>query len=274
MPIKRLLWLLGFLAIATVACVESKSEDTSAGTAPSAKTSAITVAAAASLQNSLQEIKSVYEQQSDVDVIYSFGSSGSLTQQILQGAPVDVFLSASNEWMDKLSEKGEIVEDSYKPLLTNALVLTTPKRSSQNKDIGSLLDLKKYADIAIAVGAPDSVPVGRYTQQALSALNLYASLQPKLVYGKSARQVLAYVETGNVDAGIVYATDALASERVSAVETVNSALHAPIVYPVAVIQTSQEREAAQAFVNFLSTPRAKEIFERSGFGSAPAEQAN
>lgn len=188
-------------------------------------------------------------------------------QQISQGAPVDVFLSASTDWMDALSQNGDIVETSRRPLLKNALVLIV---SSETTDITSFQDLRISPSMKIAVGEPNSVPVGRYTQEVLSDLELFNVLKPQLVFGKDARQVLAYVETGNAAAGIVYVTDALASKQVNIIEAAAADTHSPITYPVAVIQGSQQQEAAQTFVNFLSTQAAQDIFERDGFEVIPS----
>jgi len=259
MQTKRLLWAWGFICaliftLSTTACGLT-GQNTEA-------TSTITISAAASLQNALTDIQVLYEQQQATDIIYNFGSSGSLMQQIFQGAPVDVFLSASEGWIDTLSQRSEIVEDSRKRLLKNSLVLVV---SAEKSSINSFEDLIVDKAVKIAVGEPKSVPVGQYTQETLKSLGLLEQLTSQLVFGKNARQVLTYVETGNATAGIVYATDALASQRVSVIESVDSSLHSPIYYSAAIVQASQKRESAQNFIDFLSTPAAKEIFAESGF---------
>ncbi|NJN22301.1 MAG: molybdate ABC transporter substrate-binding protein [Leptolyngbya sp. RL_3_1] len=223
----------------------------------------LTISAAASVQDALQEVQVAYQDVApNVTVTYNFGSSGSLAQQIVQGAPSDVFLSASGEWMDELAAQGDLVDGSRRDLLTNAMVLIVAQDETTVADFPDL----QRADVGrVAIGEPDSVPAGSYAKAVLTTLNLFDALQPKLVFAKDVRQVLAYVETGNVDAGLVYATDAKLSDRVQIVATAPADSHPPIVYPVAVVQDSQHGAAAQAFVDFLSSDTAVAIFKEYGF---------
>ncbi|MGF1538558.1 MAG: molybdate ABC transporter substrate-binding protein [Elainellaceae cyanobacterium] len=225
----------------------------------------LTVSAAASLQDALKDIQVVYQAEApEATVVYNFGSSGSLAQQIAQGAPVDVFLSASVPWMDSLEAKGEILEESRRNLLQNAMVLIAP----QDTAIASFEDLTTDTARKIAMGEPESVPAGGYAKELLSALGLFKALQPKLVFAKDVRQVLSYVETGNVDAGLVYATDAQVSESIQVLATAPPNSHAPIVYTIAVVEDSSEAAAAQQFLDFLSTETAADIFRNYGFSMA------
>ncbi|WP_333327701.1 molybdate ABC transporter substrate-binding protein [Microcoleus sp. BROC3] len=224
----------------------------------------LNVSAAISLSKALGEIKAVYQSSNpNFTIIYNFGASGALEQQIQQGAPVDVFFSAATNPMDALQQSNLLINDTRRNLLTNRLVLITPKNGVALSDFKQLTDarIKK-----IAIGEPKSVPVGQYAQEMLTKLGLWQQLQPKLVLGNNVRQVLTFVESGNVDAGIVYATDATASDKVTVWLTAEENLHSPIVYPLAVIRNSRNPAAAKAFVDFLAGDRAKIVFQKYGFG--------
>lgn len=245
-------------------------------------TVALTVSAAASLQDAMQEIKALYERSFPIaTVTYNFGASGALAQQISQGAPVNVFLSASPSWMDVLEQKGQTVADSRQDFLKNRLVLVVPQRDANTgrldtdrPTIESFADLSDVRVGKVAIGEPESVPAGHYAEELLDGLNLLDSVRSKLVLAKSVRQVLSYVETGNVDAGLVYATDAQSSGRVRIVAYGSSEMHSQIEYSVAVIRPSaqqnstqkdQEQAAALDFVDLLSTDEAIAIFKKYGF---------
>ncbi len=224
----------------------------------------LNVSAAISLSPALQEIKTVYQQiNPNVTITYNFGASGALAQQIQQGAPVDVFFSAATKQMNDLQQSNLLINDTRRNLLTNRLVLITPKNGLALSDVKQLTDarIKK-----IAIGEPKSVPVGKYAQELLTKLGLWQQLQPKLVLGNNVRQVLTFVESGNADAGIVYTTDAKASDKVIVRLTAAENLHSPIVYPLAVIRNSRNPAAAKAFVDFLGGDRAKIVFQKYGFG--------
>lgn len=224
---------------------------------------AVTVSAAASVQDAMKAVQAAYQETApNVTITYNFGSSGALAQQITQGAPTDVFLSASKKWMDDLEAKDLILDGTRQDLLKNAMVLIVPR---DNTDIADFKALEMGTVSRVAIGEPESVPAGGYAKEVLTTLNLFDALQPKLVFAKDVRQVLSYVETGNVDAGLVYATDALTSDQVEAIATAPPETHSPIVYPVAVVQDSQHTEAAQAFIDFLSTDSAAAIFREYGF---------
>ncbi len=225
-----------------------------------------TVSAAISLSPALTEIKTVYQGSNpNVNITYNFGASGALAQQIQQGAPVDVFFSAATKQMNDLQQANLLLNETRRNLLTNRLVLITPKNGVGVSDFKQLTDarIKK-----IAIGEPKSVPVGQYTQEMLTKLGLWQQLQPKLVLGNNVRQVLTFVESGNVDAGIVYATDAKASDKVTVRLTAAENLHSPIVYPLAIIKNSRNPAVAKMFVEFLAGDRAKIVFQKYGFGIA------
>jgi molybdate transport system substrate-binding protein len=235
----------------------------SASVARSNSTIDLTVSAAASLQDALEAIKPIYEtQKTEVEITYNFGSSGSLQQQIEQGAPVDIFISAAAKQMNALEEKNLLFPGTLRNLLKNQLVLIVSK---DNTTIQSFEDLGTDALTHIALGEPESVPAGKYAEEILTFYNILDAVQPKVVYAKDVRQVLNYVATGNVDAGIVYVSDAKSSDDVKVIATASEESHSPVVYPLAVLQDSANPEAAQELEEFLFTPQAQTIFKEYGF---------
>ncbi|MBV9390041.1 MAG: molybdate ABC transporter substrate-binding protein [Chroococcidiopsidaceae cyanobacterium CP_BM_ER_R8_30] len=235
--------------------------------AANAQSTTLLVAAAASLQDVLQELAPIFEKSSPgMSVKYNFAASGSLQLQIEQGAPVDLFISAGTKQMDALQKQNLIVINTRRNLLTNSLVLVVPS----NSQLG-LTDFRQLTNPnvkRISVGEPRSVPAGQYAEQVFKNLGILAQLQPKLVYGNSVRNVLATVESGNADAGVVYTTDAKISSKVKQVATAPSNSHSPIVYPMAVIAASRNQEAARAYAQFLTSSQAQAVFKRYGFGIA------
>ncbi|KAM3109697.1 molybdate ABC transporter substrate-binding protein [Phormidesmis sp. 146-33] len=219
------------------------------------------ISAAASLKEVLEEIKPLYQKNhANLNLTFSFGASGSLLQQIEQGAPADIFISAAKRQVDTLDQQGALVPDTRTNIAMNRLVLIVPKGSS----VTSLDSLKQPQIKRIASGEPRSVPVGQYTEQVLQKLNLLA-VKPKLVYANSVRQVLASVESGNADAGFVYATDAKISDQAKVAVVVDESAHSPIVYPAAVLERSKSIDAAKAFLQYLSSSEAKSVWRKHGF---------
>jgi molybdate transport system substrate-binding protein len=222
----------------------------------------LTVSSAASLKDALAETELIYKQtHANVDFSNNFGASGILAAQIDQGAPVDVFLSAATKQMDDLEAKGLVAAGTRRNLLRNTLVLIAPLDSRLQDFQG----LTSSSVRVIALGDPASVPAGQYGRQTLIALNLFDKLNPKLVLAKDVRQVLTYVETGNADAGLVYATDAKASDKIRVVAAAPEWAHDAIIYSAAVVKGSRSEEAARKFVEFLSSPAAQVIFVKYGF---------
>ena len=231
----------------------------------------ITVSAAASLTDAMEDIKVVYQQQQpETNIIYNFASSGSLQQQIEQGAPVDVFVSAASKQMNELEAKQLLKQDTRKNLLENRLVLIV---STNIENISKFEDLKSDRINKIAIGEPGSVPAGKYAREVFDNLKIADRLESKTIFAKNVRQVLTYVETENVDAGIVYATDAKKSTRVEIAAVAPKASHSPIVYPVAVVEDTRNSEASEDFVEFLSSNSAGKVFEKHGF-ALTEESAN
>ena len=224
----------------------------------------LTVSAAASLQAALEKITPQFtEVHPDITIDYNFASSGALQRQIEQGAPTDVFFAAASKQMDALSDKGMIVPDSRQDLVANRLALVTSADSAL--DITDIAQLKTTDVNSIAVGEFRSVPAGQYAQQAFQNLELLDTLQPKFVFSNNVRSVLAAVESGNVELGILYTTDAALSRQVKVLTTVPEEFHLPIVYPIAIVGNSAQPAAAQRFIDFLTTETAQTMFTEFGF---------
>ena len=227
----------------------------------------ITISAAASLKDVLLEIQKNYQtKHPTIKINYNLAASGALQKQIEEGAPVDIFISAATKQMDDLEKKNLIKKDSRKNIVNNQLVLIVPKDSTL--PISTFQDLRKDTIHKFAMGAPESVPAGQYTQQVLKKLQLSDEVMPKAVLAKDVRTVLTYVETGNVEAGTVYKTDALISTKVKIIATAPPGSHDPIVYPLAILSASKQSSAAQDFTTYLAGPEAGAVFEKYGFTPA------
>lgn len=225
----------------------------------------LTVSVAASLQDALVQTEAAYRNQHrDVEFRNNFGSSGTLAREIEDGAPVDAIISAGVKPVDQLETEGLLQPGSRSDLLRNSLVLIAPKGSG----LQGFEQLSDKQVRLIALGDPASVPAGQYGQQTLTSLHLYDALKSKIVLCKDVRQVLTYVETGNADAGLVYATDARISSEVRLSAVAPEESHSPIVYPVAEIEGTRNRAAVEVFLGFLRSPEARAIFERYGFRMA------
>jgi molybdate transport system substrate-binding protein len=232
--------------------------------APAYADQELTVSAAASLTNAFPEIGKVFEKQHPgTKIIYNFAASGPLLQQIAQGAPVDVFASADQKTMNQAQEKKLIVPATRKNFVSNRLVLIVPIDSKLT--VSGLKDLTGPQVKRVAVGNPTTVPAGRYTKEALEKAGLWDKLSPKFILAESVRQVLDYVSRGEVDTGFVYSTDAaIAKGKVKVIQTVTE--HAPILYPIAVTESTGKQALAQSFVDFVLGPGAQDFFSKFGFG--------
>lgn len=256
------LWTLIISAIILTACMPSSEESLKEGKETSAKTQ-LTVSAAASLKSSLEEAAVLFQQEyPDIVIQFNFGGSGSLQQQIEQGAPVDLFFSAAMEPMERLVQKRLIEQDKPEVLLHNRLVLIAPKG---DKLISSIQDLKKPEVRVVAIGQPDTVPAGMYGKEVLEQTGLWRDVESKVVNAKDVTQVLSYVETGNADAGFVYASDVLKSPNVRVVEEIDPTFHTPIQYPATVTTVGRYPEEAKKLLDFLKSDEARNIFVKYGF---------
>lgn len=226
----------------------------------SAQAAEIFVSAAASLTNAFKEVAADFEKaHPGVTVHLNFAASNPLLKQMLEGAPVDVFASADQETMDRAASGKAIVPASRVDFVRNSLTLIVPKGAKAPAAVADLSSLQR-----IAVGKPESVPAGRYARQSLTAAGLWDSLQPRLIFGASVRQVLDYVARGEVDAGIVYATDAAQQAGKVDVALVLGD-HTPVLYPIAVATTGKNPKDGQAFVDFVRSEKGQAILARYGF---------
>ncbi|GGJ12502.1 molybdate ABC transporter substrate-binding protein [Paenibacillus hunanensis] len=270
MPMLILLMLTVLLSACSAGNPGSSGASSSTGN-PSGNNQPVelTISAAASLTDSLKEIQALYAKKyPNVILTFNFGASGTLQKQIEQGAPADLFLSAGSKQMKALVDEKLISADRTVNLLTNELVLVVPKDSTTS--ITSIADLKGDSIKRLAIGTPESVPVGMYAKQVLEKSGEWDTLQPKLVQTKDVKQVLSYVETGNADAGFVYKTDALESQGVKIAFTASEDSHDPIVYPIGVLSSTTHREDAALFYAYLQTQEALDVFAKYGFNKAAA----
>jgi molybdate transport system substrate-binding protein len=226
----------------------------------------ITVFAAASMRNALDEVDAAFTKATGMHVIASYAASSALAKQIAQGAPADIYASANIKWMDYLAHDKLIAPGTRINLLGNALVLIAPKDSKLDR-----VTIKKGFDIAklagsgrIAVADTKAVPAGLYAKAALTALGAWAAAEPKLAQAENVRATLAYVARGETPLGIVYATDAHVEPKVKIIGTFPAGSHPAITYPVGRIAASKN-EHVEDYLHFLQAPAAKAIFEKYGF---------
>jgi molybdate transport system substrate-binding protein len=223
----------------------------------------ILVSAAASLTDVLKEISSGYESKTKYTVKFNFGSSSGLARQIEEGAPTDLFFSADLPHMEKLDKNGRLEPDTRKNLLSNQLVIIVPADSKFS--LSSAKDLLQVDIKRIALAEPSSVPVGVYSKKYLTDEGLWNKVEAKVVPVQDVRATLASVESGNVEAGFVYKTDAAVSKKVTIVYEVPIDKGPKITYPIAIVKESKRKEAARDFLNFVRSPAAKEVFKKYGF---------
>lgn len=224
----------------------------------------LTVSAAASLTDALNEIKTAYESKNkSVKLNFNFGASGALQQQIEQGAPADLFLSAATKNMKALMDKQLIDPSRSRNLLINELVAVVPADSKTV--VRSMEHLTKPEIKHLALGEPATVPAGTYAKEALSNSKLWDGLVPKLVYGKDVRQVLTYVETGNAEAGFVYKTDALGTSKVKVAFSADPKTYTPIEYPAGIVKATKHDKEAADFYAYLQSKDALDVFVKYGF---------
>jgi len=226
----------------------------------------ITVFAAASLQNALEEVGAAYKQRTGNTAKFSFAASSALARQIEQGAPAALFASADEQWMDYLQQRKLIVDDTRKPLLGNSLVLVVPASNATQVEIKQGFDFAEVLgpDGRWVTGDPSNVPVGRYAQDALTSLGAWDFAATRLVRAENVRVALTFVERGEAAAGIVYSTDAAVSQKVRVAGVFPAASHKPISYPVAAI-AKYDNPTTREFLAFLEKDEAKTIFRRFGF---------
>lgn len=227
------------------------------------KRTTLPICAGMGLKDALMTLKNLYEERhSDILLEINFASSGALQKQIEQGAPAELFLAAGQKEMNALEAQNLIVQKSRCDLLGNTLVLIVAEEKKHQ--IRSFSDLPKHA-ASFAIGHPGSVPAGRYGKETLTSLDLWSQMESRMVLAKNVRAVLAYVDSGNADAGLVYRTDTLmlGSAVIAATPPANS--HSPIVFPAALIANGRYPAETRQFFEFLQSSEAGEIFARYGF---------
>jgi molybdate transport system substrate-binding protein len=250
--------LAGFFAVLAVLCGSVSSP-------ASAQDTNLTVFAAASMKNALDDLDAAYTARTGVHIIVSYAASSALAKQIEQGAPADIFVSADTDWMDYATARKAINGPSRVNLLGNSIVLIAPKDSGVDKvSIGQGFDLAGLAGNGkIATGDVNAVPVGKYAKAALEKLGAWQAAEPKFAMAESVRAALTLVARGEATLGIVYSTDARVEPGVKIVGTFPADSHPPIIYPVAA--TTAAKPEASSYLAFLRSSAAKAIFEKYGF---------
>jgi molybdate transport system substrate-binding protein len=231
----------------------------------SAEDKTLTIFAAASMKNALDDIDAGFTARTGVKVSASYAASSTLAKQIEQGAPADIFVSADADWMDYAASRKNINEPTRVNLLGNSIVLIAPKDSSiDNVTVGHGFDLAKLAgDGKIATGDVKSVPAGKYAKAALEKLGAWTAAEPKFAMAESVRAALTLVARGEAVLGIVYSTDAKVEPGVKIVGTFPADSHPPIIYPVAA--TSTAKPVAREYLEYLRSSAAKAVLEKYGF---------
>src|SRR5580704_19737254 len=258
----RRLWVAGLLAFSL-----AMAAGVSVTRAAVQTTDRVTVSAAISLKDSLDEIGKIYEKaHPGAKISFNYAGSGTLQRQIEQGAPVDIFFSAAEKQMDDLQSKDLVDAGTRRNIVANQLILIVP---ASDTTIHSFQDLSNVSVKVLALGEPATVPAGTYARQTLEHLGIWGGVEKKVVLAKDVRAVLTYVETGNADAGMVYQTDAQGSQKVRIVAVAPADSHDPIIYPAAILKGAKNPAGAAPFLAFLSSSEAREVFAKYGF--LPAE---
>lgn len=256
--------LIGWMAIG-VACAGPAGPPAGGGRPP------VLVAAAVSLTEAVEAVAARFETATGDMVDLNLGASNTLATQIIAGAPVDLFISADARQMDRVDAAGQVDRASRVDLLSNRLVAVTRREGPVR--VGAARDLAGASVRRIAIGDPDGVPAGVYAKAFLVAEGVWEALQPRLVPVRSVRAVLAAVDSGSADVGLVYRTDARTSPTLAVAFEVPSGRGPPIVYPAAIVAGARHRDGARRFLDFLMGPEASRVFEEAGFivlGAAPA----
>ena len=262
MRLLKKLIIIGLVVGTMMGIVACSSEGASNNTK---ENTTLNISAAASLQEAMVELEEKFKEiEPNVKLQVNLGASGALQQQIEEGAPCDVFISAGEKQMNALEEKGLLLEGTNKTLLTNELVLV----ESEGTEIKDLDKLTTYDINKIAIGEPESVPAGKYAKEVLDNTNLYDKVKDKLVLAKDVKEVLAWVQQGNADVGFVYLSDAFAAKGIKIALTTDEDTHSAINYPIAVLEESKNQNKAKAFEDFLLSDDGQAILENYGFKKA------
>jgi molybdate transport system substrate-binding protein len=237
--------------------------------AAGAEGSNVIVFAAASLKNALDEINAQWQKETSKKAAVSYGASSAIAKQIAAAAPADIFISADTAWMDDVAKKNLIKADTRKDLLGNEIVLIAPKDSRAEAKIEPNFDLAKIVgDGKLAMANTDAVPAGKYGKAALQKLGVWDSVSAKVAQTDDVRAALALVSRGEAALGVVYQTDAAADPKVKIVGTFPKDSHPPIIYPIALLASSSNPDAA-ALLDYIKSAAAKPLFEKQGFVVLP-----
>lgn len=229
---------------------------------PAAEEETLMVSAASSLSNVMDQLTAEFEKDNPgIEIIANYGSSSKLRNQIENGAPADVFLSASGNDMEILVDKDLAEEESVSPFAGNSLVLAMQSEILEGADVEAVFSA---IDGTLAIAEPDSVPLGDYTKQALEAIGIWQSLNGKMIYAKDARQVVTYLESGNAQAGIIYESDAALSETMEEMSKMPIE-SAEIIYPAAIVAGSPQQQNAEKFMSYILSEEGQKIIKKFGF---------
>ena len=245
---RALLGLFLAAALAAPACGHGEGEE-------------VLVFVAASLTDAMERLERGFTEAEGVRVKLNVGGSGALARQIVRGAPADVFISAGDQPMDLLQDRGLLAPGTRRALLSNRLVLVTARGDTR---LASVEDLAS-ADVRVAMADPDLAPAGDYAREALRSMGIWEALSPRTILGRDVRAALGYVKTGNVDAAIVYRTDVGEGQGFRVVAPFPADAHAPISYPGAVLSRSSRQDAALAFLTYLSGQTGRQVLRDLGF---------
>lgn len=222
----------------------------------------LNLSVASSLKDAMIDIKQNYEAiNKNVELVINYGSSGSLKHQIQNGAPCDIFISAGKIQIDELEKEGVLISETIKPLVKNKLVLIGPK----NSELKNINELNSDKVNYIGVGDPNSVPAGKYADEVLINLDIKNKLEEKLVFAKDVKEVLAWVESENADAGFVYFSDTINNNKITIIEKIDESKHSEIVYPVSIIKNSKNIDQAKKFEEYILSNEGKMIFTQYGY---------
>lgn len=250
---------LAFAAFVLTLVYATACKDKSPAAAPAANE--LTVAAASDLTNAFEEIGRAFESTNKTKVVFVFGSTGMLTQQIENGAPVDLFAAASMSYIDALDQKGLIIPDSKAIYARGRITLWTPSESTLRLE--DIKDLARPEVTRIAIANPDHAPYGLAARQALESAGIWEAVKPKLVYGDNIRQTMQYAETGNVDVSIVALS--LSVQSRGRWSLIPEELHQPINQGLGILKSTKKEQAARAFAVFLNGPQGRAIMQKYGF---------
>ena len=261
---KILVWIMAISLLVLTGCGSQNQRGADSSSAAGGETIELHVAAAASLTDVMKELAANYEQEHpNVKIVFNFGSSGALQQSIENGGETDLFFSAAQKQMNALDKADLLLEGTRRDLLQNEVVLIVPKEGG--KDLGDFAQVTAKGIQHIALGEPKGVPVGQYSEEVFTKLGIMDAVKSKAVYGSDVRQVLSWVETGEADCGVVYATDAAASDKVRVAAKAPAGTHKPIIYPAAVLKAAKQADVAKDFLAFAASDANKKIFEKYGF---------